>query len=769
MADMRKKSTKDLLETAKSRYKIMADDDRHNRLDALEDIRFVNLPGAQWNENMKTLRGDRPCYEYNKTRIRCKRIINDMRDNRPSGKVRGVEGDDPKVAEIYEGLIRNIWNTSHGDNATDYAAEYQVEGGMGAWRVNTEYSADTAFNQDIVIEMIDNPFSLYADPGCKDMLKRDAKDWIYTSRIPVDDYEAEYGKKPPLDFESSGQEDDYDDSWTDEQTVRIAEYWYKVPVKKDLWLLETGEVVDSTTDEARGIDKKQIKDTREVDTFDIMMCILSGDRILKGPVKWAGRKFPWVMVYGEYKVIDGRTYWWGLPRFAKDAQRSYNVSKTAIAETIAQAPKGKWWATSKQAAGHVEEWAIADRQNMPYMLYEADPMAPGPPQRMGGADVPVALLQQASVDNEDLKDVMGLPDSSMGASGDEKSGRAIYARQQQGEIATFNYRDNMTKAVELTMEILIDLIPEIYDTERELRILGNDGAESYKRINKIVYDPQTKKNVRINDMSAGRYDVTVTTGPAFSTQRQEAAEMYMGLTQGMPEIMQFAGDLIFKAVDLPYAEQISERLQAMLPPQIQEMMNSEEDIPPEIKQMMAQAQQAMQQAQQMGQMVQAANAELQQDKAVNAKVKAEAQAEIANVRAAKAEFEAQMAEQMAGITRKEADLTVKGAELSRAATNAGHELDERETGALELSSRVDEILGQFMKVVDQAVGSINSKVAGHDVAVNRRPVGGKTRREGGRLVADVEFDDGTKKSISAVREAGGMKIVPTQIEPAEME
>jgi len=184
---------------------------------------------------------------------------------------------------------------------------------------------------------------------------------------------------------------------------------------------------------------------------------------------------------------------------------------------------------------------------------------------------------------------------------------------------------------------------------------------------------------------------------------------------------------------------------------------------------MAQAQQAMQQAQQMGQMVQAANAELQQDKAVNAKVKAEAQAEIANVRAAKAEFEAQMAEQMAGITRKEADLTVKGAELSRAATNAGHELDERETGALELSSRVDEILGQFMKVVDQAVGSINSKVAGHDVAVNRRPVGGKTRREGGRLVADVEFDDGTKKSISAVREAGGMKIVPTQIEPAEME
>ena len=776
MVDMRLKSSKDLLHTARERYRIMAEADRHNRLDALEDIRFVNIPGAQWNENMKTNRGDRPCYEYNKTRMRCKRIINDMRDNRPAGKVRGVEGDDPETAEIYEGLIRNIWNVSHGDNATDYAAEYQVEGGMGAWRVNTEYSADTAFNQDIIIEMIDNPFSLYADPGAKDMLKRDAKDWVYTTRLPIDEFERLYGKKPTIDFVTDGgYEDDYDDEWTDEETVRIAEYWYKKPVTKDLWMVEVpgedGEmkvlVVDSESDEARGIKKAQIKDKREVKTHQIMMCIMSGDRILEGPVKWAGRKFPWVMVYGEYKVIDGRKYWWGLPRFAKDAQRNYNISKTAIAETIAQAPKGKWWATSKQAAGHTAEWAVADRENMPYMLYESDPLAPGTPQRMGGADVPVALLQQAAVDNEDLKDVMGLPDSSMGQSGDEKSGRAIYARQQQGEVATFNYRDNMTKAVEHTMEILIDLIPEIYDTERELRILGKDGAESYKRINQIVWDPKNKANVRINDLAAGRYDVTVTTGPAFSTQRQEAAEMYMGLTQGMPEIMQLAGDLIFKAIDLPYADEISDRLQTMLPPQIQQMLNDEDDIPPEVKQMMQQAQMAMEEAQKYGQMVQAANTELQQDKAINDKVKAEIQTETANVRAAKAEFEAQIAEQMAGLTKKEADMTVKGAELSTAATQAGQTLDDRETGALEQSARVDEILAQFMSVVDQAVGTINSKVAGHDVAVNRQPVGGQTRREGGRLVADVQFDDGTSKSISAVRDAGGMKIVPTVVEPFE--
>jgi len=489
-------------------------------------------------------------------------------------------------------------------------------------------------------------------------------------------------------------------------------------------------------------------------------------------VKWPGHMFPWVMVFGEYKVIEGRKYWWGLVRFAKDAQRSYNVSKTAIAETIAQAPKGKWWATSAQAAGHTDEWAEADRKNFPYLLYEADPQAPGAPPRMGAADVPIALMQQAAIDDQDLKDVMGLPDASMGASGDEKSGRAIYARQQQGEIATFNYRDNMSKAVELTMEILIDLIPEIYDTERELRILGVDGAETYKRINETVIDPKTLKEVRINDLSTGKYDVTVTTGPAFSTQRQEAAEMYMGLTQGMPEIMGFAGDLIFKAVDLPYSDEIADRLKAMLPPQIQQMLQGDEEMPPEVQQMMQQAEQAMAQVQEHSQLVQAASAELEAEKSLNAKDKAELKTIMAQLKQAEAEFDTHIAKeaaemirmgagltkQEAGLAEKAAGLTVKGAELKESAIAAGVTLDEREDNALDLTGRTDVVLAKFMQAVDEAQGVINAKI-------NRKPIGGATRRKGGTLVATVDFDDGSSESISAIRERDGLKIVPNDDTP----
>ena len=276
MADMRKKESKDLLHTARERYKIMAEADKHNREDAIADIRFVNLPGAQWTENMKSVRGDRPCYEYNFTRVRCKRVVNDIRGNRPAGKVRPVEGGDQDIAEIYEGLIRNIWNTSHGDTATDYAAEYQCEGGMGAWRVSTDYADDSAFEQDLVIEMIENPFCLYADNQATDPMKRDARDWILTERISEKEFESRYGNAEKVDFESDNEfEDDDDQEWTDEDTVRVAEYWYNVPHKKDLWLVdmpdpENGEmkqvVVDSESDEAAGIPKKAIKKTRTVDT-----------------------------------------------------------------------------------------------------------------------------------------------------------------------------------------------------------------------------------------------------------------------------------------------------------------------------------------------------------------------------------------------------------------------------------------------------------------------------------------------------------------------
>ena len=633
-----KKAAKDLLIRIRQRVKTMMDADRENRRLALDDLKFLHIPGEQWDAIVKRERGaERPFYEFNKLRVTVKRIINDMRANRPQGKVRATEDGDKATANVFEGLIRNIWANADGDTVIDYAAEYQVGAGMGAWRVTVDYADDEAFDQQIGIDPIRNPFCLYADPAAQDFLKRDAEDWFLTDKIPKSSYEKRWPNKAVVDFDLDAEFDD-DDDWEDEEKVRIGEYWYKEPITKTLLMLSNGETVsaDEVTPaqlKSAGLD---VVKQRECHTNKIMMCIASGDAILEGPTEWAGKEFPFVQIYGEFVVIEGKVHWFGLTRFAKDAQRSYNYSRTNAIESVALAPQAKWWATAEQAAGLESSWAEANKKNFPFLLYNADAKAPGPPTRMSSAEVPIALVQEMQLSSEDIKGVTGIYDASLGAQGNETSGKAINARQRQGEIATFNYMDNMAKGIRRTWEILVDLVPKIYDTPRSVRILGIDGAEDYAKINTIV------EGQALNDLSRGKYDVAITVGPSFATLRQEAAEAYGEIASRDPNVMAAAGDLIFKSMDLPYSEQIAERIQAMLPPPIQQLIGKGKQMPPEVTAAMAQVQQQAQQVQQHGQLVQAAQQELEQMKAEVAGDQASAKLAHANVKTAEAALQAKL-------------------------------------------------------------------------------------------------------------------------------
>lgn len=643
---------RDLIKRIHQRYKVMTEADDANRRLAIDDMKFVNEPGHQWDDYMKRERGERPCYEFNKTRITVKRVINDMRANRPAGKVRAQEDGDKDTADIYEGQARNIWNISDGDTVIDGAAEWQVAAGIGAWRIDTQYVSDNSFDQDIVLRAIPNPLCLYADPAAKDHLYRDAQDWIVTERIAKSAYESRWKGSEVVDFESSEFDDEQE--WEDEETVRICEYWWKEPYMRELWQLRDGKIIAADSDEAGLIQPEMVAKKRKLAANRIMMCIASGSAILEGPTQWAGQYFPFVLIHGETMFLDGRRRWFGLARFAKDAQRSYNVSRTAVSEAIALAPNFKWWATADQAQGHVEKWTEAHKKNYPFMLYNADPKSPGAPQSMPGPQVPVALIQECQMASDEIKAVTGIFDNSLGQEGNETSGRAIMARQRQGEIATFNYQDNLAKGIRRTWEIVIDLIPHVYDTERQLRVLGVDGAEKYVTVNQVVMGPDGKP-VTVNDLSRGRYDVTVTVGPSFATQRQEAAEAYTTLAQRDPNVMMAAGDLVFKALDLPYANEIADRYKALLPPPIQQMLQ-EGAQSPEVAQAMAQVQQAMQQVDQKAQLVQAAEQELKE-------LQAQAKSDQASAKLAQAQLKG--AEEALQFQQKELDMAQRMLESAK--------------------------------------------------------------------------------------------------------
>jgi hypothetical protein len=698
---MAKNDDKKLLETARERWKRCVEADQENRRKAVEDLKFIHVPGEQWDAQIKSERGNRPSYEFNKLRVTIKRIVNGIRSNRPQAKVRAVEDGDKDTAAILEGLCRNIWSVSDADCAVDIAAEMAVAGGMGAWRVVTEYSSDDAWDQDIKILSLRNPMSLWSDPSAKDPMKRDAKFWFLESRMSKEAYQSKYGKVEAIEWE--GSEFDDSDDWEDEESVRICEYWYQKPVAKTLALLSDGSTIDAENTPAEALAGRAVVRTRKVSTHQICMAIIGGgDKLVEKPTEWAGSKFPFVQIYGEYLYIDGKVHWFGLTRFAKDAQRAYNLERTLFIETEAKAPLDTDWATVTQAQGLTDQWARAHKELLPFRLYNPDPMAAGPPQRSPGAQVPPALAVGLQLSGEDIKGVTGVFDPSISGKTNAVSGVAKRAEVAQGEIVCFNYQDNVARGVQYTHELLIDLVPKIYDSERSIRILGVDGAEQYAKVNSIGPNGEV-----VNDLSRGKYDTTVTIGPNLGTQRQEAAEVYMGLMQGNPGLFPVVGDLVVKTFDYPYSDEMAERLRVMAPPQIQQMLAQKEQqggkpLDPRAQAAMAQAEQMMQQVQQMGQVVEQAAGEAEG-------MKAETDKAMTELESQRVKLEADYQKMLADLSKREAQLILKDAALTAQQTQAGVDEEgkkvenDRETLSAQLQTALAQMQTQVADFNAQAV------------------------------------------------------------------
>lgn len=713
-----KKADRELLARIRDRLKLMQEADHHNRQEALVDMKFLHLPGEQWEPSVRAARGNRPCYEFNKTRIKAKRVVNEMRANRPSGKVRATEDNDRETAKVIEGIGRNILSVCDFDTTADYAGEYQVGAGLGAWRIITEYGEDS-FDQDILVKPIANPFNLYWDPASVDPLHRDAADWCLLDRMTKDAYESKYGKKArKVDFESEVEFEDEQEWFSESGGVRIAEYHYLEPYEKKLLQLSDGRVLDAASPEGKLALAGEMKSAdgqpivvrkeRTAPCNRVMTCIASGDAILEGPTELKGKYHRFIAVHGEFIIIDGKVYWKGITRHAKDPQRAYNVASTSVTETIASSPLSHYWVTEAQAKGNTAQWKRAIAQNLPFLQYTFDGKAPGPPARVGGVEVPVALVQEQQIRDQELKDVMGVYDASLGDRSNETSGRAISRRNEQGQIVNFNFPDNMAKAKQWTVTIINDMIPFYYDTERTVRVLGIDGAEDYVRINTAGTDPRSGEPILANDLTRGKYDVTVTVGPSYATQRQEASEFFQAMAPQDPALMQTAADLVYKAADVPYAEEIAERRRLMLPPPIQAFLNQKKQQPPEVVQAFAQIQSLKAELDQQGQLVQAAAAEAQ-------KAKAAADKAVSDLNVKRAQFDTDIAKSLAQLAQKEAELTLMEAQLTSKVADT------------EIKAQIDGAVSDVQRIAAEALQKATA-------AAEARPRVSRIVRQNGALV-----------------------------------
>jgi hypothetical protein len=370
-------------------------------------------------------------------------------------------------------------------------------------------------------------------------------------------------------------------NWLNEDTVRIAGYYYIDYEKAKLNLYPGGQTAFEGTAEDKRLQMvyNKPKRTRESINPKVRYCKINGYEILEEK-EWAGKWIPVIRVVGNEFEVDGRLYVSGLVRNAKDAQRMYNYWVSQEAEMLALAPKAPFIGYGGQFEGYEDKWKTANTNNWPYLEVNPD-VTDGQgavlplPQRAQPPMASTGLLQAKAGASEDIKATTGQYDASLGLGGNERSGKAILARQREGDVGTYHYGDNLTRAVRHVARQLVDLIPKIYDTQRIARIIGEDGETKMVKINpeqpepvKPIVDQDGVVIEKIYNPGVGKYDVVATTGPGYATKRQEALEAMAQLLQGNPQLWQVAGDLFVKNMDWPGAQEMSKRFAKTIDPKI---------------------------------------------------------------------------------------------------------------------------------------------------------------------------------------------------------
>jgi hypothetical protein len=635
-----------LVEKARKLLKDHQDIESDNIQRAGEAIDFRS--GEQWPQAIKQDReepnqdgGSRPCPVMDKTNQYVRQIVNEERQSKAAIKIRPVDDvADPKVAEVFNGIIRHIEDASQAIEAYTTAGEHAIDGGFGYFRILTQYEDPMSFDQDIRIKRIPNRFSVALGPHVEQD-GSDLEEGLIWEDMPEKDFKQKWPKAKLDSFDEA-------DSWKSKDTVRVAEYMYLDKNIVKIHMLEDGSVV--TADK---LGKQKSIDSRETSINTVKWAKVTGSEVLE-EADMLGTYIPIIKVIGnELTMPDGKTRLSGAIESAMDPQRLHNYAHAGFIESVALAPRAPWLAEESQIEGFEQDYADANRRNITLLKYKATIDETGqpipPPQRTPPAGMSTGWDRMIDRTNQSVEAAFGMYGPSVGAQSQEKSGIALQEQKAQGMVGNFHFPDNLSRSIQHGGRILLQWIPGVYDTERIARMLGEDGDQEMAYLNPEQeqavaprMDEMGQEIGSIYNLNVGKYDVTVTTGPSYTAKRQEALENQMQVVNARPELLSIIGDIMFKNMDAPGSDDIAERLKTLLPPEIQQMEANKDQTPIDPR-----VQMAMQQIEQQAAMLEERGMALQQaEQELNAKAqeiggdKAQIDASTAKLTAAQKVFNA---------------------------------------------------------------------------------------------------------------------------------
>lgn len=587
----------DIVKEAHSRFKYCEDWEAPARVNFDYDYKFANADTHnkyQWDTALINTRQDegKPILTVNKVQQHNLLIINDAKMNKPGVRIRPV-GDEAtfEAAQVYQDLVYHIEYISSAEHVYDNGLKWQVEAGIGYWRIQTDYIDNKTFNQEIYIKRIRDPRSVYKDPDVNELDTSDARYGFVFEDEKIDLYKAKYP-----DFKDVGGSSVLGNvslDWFSKDHVRVAEY-YRKRQKKDKLIAFLGPdgqqqigFYSALTAEGKQhyqqVKKEPTSQERDVLNDEIEWFKIAGAKIIDRG-KWLGKYIPLIPIVGIETVIDGVLDRKGHTRALINPQQIYNWNTSANQEYGALQTKSPWVAPSAAIEGYEEYYKTANSINHAYLPYnhiDDDGKPIPPPARPGPPVGSPAYSEQMRIAENEMMMASGQYQAQFGENENAKSGVAINARQRQGDRATYHFIDSQAIAVALTGKMIVDLIPKIYDTERIIQIMARNGkqkkiqiapnaADAHQQLPQdTTVDPAKRVEEIIFNPNIGTYDIQADTGPSFATKRNEGFNALTQIASQNKDFMNMiGGDIYFKNADFPDSDILAERYARIIPPNV---------------------------------------------------------------------------------------------------------------------------------------------------------------------------------------------------------
>ena len=612
--------------------------DHDNREKAREAHLFVDKRDGQWEPYWWTNNVGKPRYTFDQVNPIIDQVTASIELADFDIKVSPMSGPASKeTALVIDGLVRNIEAISRAKDIYVNAGRGMVTTGYDGWMISHKYSDPQSFDQDLVIEPVANFIDrVWFDPASYLQDKSDAQYAFLLHAMSVQ----EYVKRYPEGSQASVSIDREGDAYYDKgQVIVVGQLFYVSQEAVELVLMSNGAVY--TIDD----DFKKVKDelvqlgieevrTRKAYKTKVYSRFFDQTDWLEDEEETIFDRIPIIPLYGNFKIVENKTIYWGVVEKLLDPQRVLNYSLSREIEEGALAPRAKYWMTLTQAAGHEDALATLNTNSDPVQFYNIDPETPSAPMQQGGAQVNPGLRTISESMRQIIGQTAGMFAASMGDNPGLQSGVAIESLQSKGDNGTIKYFRALESAIAATGDILVKAIPKVYDAQRTVRLLYEDGSSEMQVLNEPIIDQQTGEIVTLNDLTKGQYSVSCRAGPSFRNRQQETIETIIEIAKVDPSIVGMAGDILLNAIPTSAATQIGERkrLQMMAQGLIPQTQLTEEE-----KAQMAQSAQGQEQQQDPAMVL----AQAEMAKAQAEQMRAQVEVQRLQLETAKIQLEAQ--------------------------------------------------------------------------------------------------------------------------------